>query len=187
MANFVCDSILAEIKKLDPNVDVFALNASTFRSGFDLEGEKNVSNFDILSSLGGINQKQANIFTTDVTGEELAFLVKDNIAYNSFNPERRPLFHYSGLKTDKDLILADLSMPIRNYCKYITIGPQNEPLDADKIYRIANPEKYFIKTKVPEIKALFERSKPLNCNVIELFKKHFEELGCVTFTPDKRI
>lgn len=186
LANFVTDGILSQIQKIDPDVKVFALNASSFRSGFNLRGDKNVSNFDILSCLDGINYNQANIYTTDVTGEELAFLVKDNLLFNQINPQRHPLIQYSGLKVETNEILANKNAQNKDLCKFLSLS-NGEEIEPNKIYRIANPEKYFIKTSTPEIKKLFESSKPLGANVIDLFRKYFEENEVVEFKRDKRI
>ena len=113
-------------------------------------------------------------------------MVKDNLLFNQVNPQRRPLIQYAGLKVERDEILANENAQNKDLCKFLSLS-NGEKIESNKTYRIANPEKYFIKTRTPEIKELFERSKPMGANVIDLFRKYFEENGVVEFKRDERI
>lgn len=189
LANFVCDAILDSIKQKDPTVQIFALNASAIRAGFKIGEKPTVSPFEISNCLDGINSTQADVYITDVTGRELAFMVEDNFLFNKTDTEKNPIIHYSGLKIDKTGFMNAHSKGKRgaDLCSYITLQETGEGIDPDKTYRIANPEKYFIKTGNEKIKKMMNKSYPLYENVHDLFKSYFERNPETTFTPDMRL
>lgn len=188
LANFVTDAILAEIKKKDPSVQIFALNASAIRGGFKLEGEPNISPFEISNCLDGISFDQGDIYTNEVSGRELSLMVLDNFLFNRIDTEKNPIIHYSGLTIDKTNFMKEYSKGKigAELCKYLTLEETGENIDPNKTYKIANPEKYFIKSSNDKIKGMYNSAHPLNSNIHDLFLGHFNEKECITFTPRVR-
>ena len=190
LANFILDSIRDEIKEHDPSVQIFALNASSIRSGFKISKDKpKTSPIEIANCLVGINHKVANVVVNDVSGSELAYMILDNFLFNRIDTEKNPLIHYSGLKIDKTGLLKAYDSGIigSRLCQYITLTDTNEQIDPNKKYRIANVEKYFIKSQNERIKNMFSSSKPLNINIHDLFKQHFEKHPKIHYKPDIRL
>ena len=190
LANFVLDCIRDEIKEHDPTVQIFALNSSSIRNGFKISKDKpKTSPIEIANCLVGINHKVANVVVNDVSGSELAYMILDNFLFNRIDTEKNSLIHYSGLKIDKTNLLKAYDRGIigSRLCQYITLADTNEQIDPDKKYRIANVEKYFIKSQNEKIKNMFSSSKPLNINIHDLFKQHFEKHPKVCYNPDIRL
>ncbi len=190
LANFVLDSIRDEIKEYDPDVQIFALNASAIRGGFKISKDSpKTSPIEIANCLVGINHKVANVVVNDVSGKELSYMVLDNFLFNRLDTEKNPLMHYSGLKIDKTGLMAayDRGIVGDELCQYITLTDTNEQIDPNKQYRIANVEKYFIKATNEKIKEFYSSSKPLNINIHDLFKDHFKKHPNIHYTPDTRL
>ena len=116
-------------------------------------------------------------------------MILDNFLLNRIDTEKNPLIHYSGLKIDKTNLLKAYDRGIigSKLCQYITLVDTNEQIDPNKKYRIANVEKYFIKSQNERIKNMYSSSKPLNINIHDLFKQHFEKHPEVNYTPDIRL
>ena len=122
------------------------------------------------------DEKQADIYKTQVDGATLVSIVLDNILFNSINPQRHSLIQYSGIKVNKNEMINNCaSQNIDELCRYITLEKNSQVIVPSKIYTIANPEKYFIKALNKNIKALYEKSDYLDLNVIKLFQKYFED------------
>ena len=190
LANFVTDAIRDEIKEYDPAVDVFALNASAIRGGFEISKNKpKTSPIEIANCLVGINHKVANVVVNDVSGRELAYIVLDNFLFNRVDTEKNPLVHYSGLKIDKTGFLAAYDKGIigDELCNFIFLSDTNEPVNPNKKYRIANVEKYFTKATSKRAEELYASSRPLNINIHDLFKDHFKKHPNIKYTPDIRL
>lgn len=175
LANFLCDSLLSEIKEYDPSVQIFALCASAMRGNFRVSKQPSISMFDVMSALNGISKKQSRVFVSEVKGSELATMIGDNFLFNSIDTEKNPIIHYSGIKVNKTEFVKGALMGQKEdeLCKYITFEETNEPVDPDKTYKIANPEKYFIKTTNPKIKGIYQKSYPLDINIRDLLPQYF--------------
>lgn len=190
LANFVTDSILAELKKKDSSIDIFAINASAIRHPLNISDEASISPFDIMNVLAGIKSEDGKIMTTEVTGSELAFMVADNVLFNKDTPQKNPIIHYSGLIFDRTNMLKELEAGKKpeELLNYIIDAETDKPIEADKTYKIANVEKYFNKSTTPEIKALKAKSTYTGYNVQDLFKEHFTSSGgYLTAKCDTRI
>lgn len=191
LANLITDSILDEIKQVDDSVQIFALNASSFRGGFELEeGEKgNVSFFELSNCLDGLSSEQANIFVNEISGQKLAYLVLDNFLFNEIDTEKNPLIQYSGLKIDKSALMeaSKQGAGFNELCQFITLEETNEPINPNQTYKIANVEKYFIKSKNEKIKDMINDAYPLNLSAREAFENHFKKNNEVIYEPKVRL
>ncbi len=188
LANFVCDAALEEIKEKDPSVQIFALNASAIRGGFKLKDTPSNSMCDVLNCLNGISKAQGNIYVNEVTGRELAYLIKDNFDFNKINPESNPLIHYSGITVDKTNFMkqSEEDPKLSELCKYITLEETGEVIEPDKTYKIANPEKYFIKSTDPKIKSMPDFAYSLDLNVRNLLPEYFKKHNEITVSAKER-
>lgn len=176
LANFVTDAVLSELKRKDPSIDIFAINASAIRHTLQLGDNPSVSNFDILNVLAGIKEDDAQIIISDVSGEQLVELVIDSVMFSKNNPEKNPVIHYSGLIIHRNKIMEAVQdgKPLSEIAQYVISSDTNKAVNLSQTYRIANPEKYFNKTKNPSIKALKEKSTFFGVTVQEMFKGYFE-------------
>ena len=115
--------------------------------------------------------------TTEITGSQLVMLVVDNILFNNNKPQKNPIIHYSGLIIDRQKILNAVQnkKSYEEIAQYIIDTNTSEPVEIDKIYKIANVEKYFNKSQTPAIKALKEKSNYVGYSVQELFRQHFND------------
>lgn len=191
LANFITDSVLEELQKTDPSIDIFALNASAIRHPLKVSSRPSIAPFDIMNVLAGIKEEDGKIMTIQVTGNELAYLVADNILFNKEMPQKNPIIHYSGLIIDKTKMLKGLSIGKKPHelTQLIIDARTNLPIIGNKEYKIANVEKYFNKSANPRIQALKCYSEYTPFTVQELFKKHFQEAenGRVNAKCDIRI
>lgn len=178
LANFIMDAILDEIQKTNPEVDIFGMNASSIRSSLDTKDTGGTNNMQMLNVLSGIVHKDAELYKNKVTGEVLMELILDNLLFNEPRNERKPLIHYSGLIINRDTILQKYhdGESFEGLCKYIFVEKYNKPLNLEKTYTIANPRKFFMKSKNPLIKdELFNNAENMHLNARDLFVQHINE------------
>ncbi len=188
LANFVVDVIYSQIRNIDPDVDIFALNSTAIRGGFKTSNKPAISNFEVLSALNGIRYNEAEILTNEVSGKTLAMMVTDNFLFNENNGERNAIIHYSGIKTDREGLLNGYKkgLDYDELCKYITFEKTNKKIDPNETYKIANVEKYFDKASNPDIKSLKDSAIPLNAKIQDLFLEFFKENPIIKYVPTKR-
>ena len=189
LANFVVDGILDSIKQVDDSVQIFALNASSIRNGFQVGDQPTVSPFEVSSCLDGINYNQGEIYVTELSGREISQLVLDNFLFNQIDTERNPLFHYSGIKIDKkELLKAYQNGKMgAELCKYITLDETGEAISPTEGYKIANPEKFFTKSRHGKIRGLKNASYPIGLNVHDAFNNYFKNHPTVEVKLEDRI
>ena len=176
LANFITDSVLEELKKIDDSIDFFALNSSSIRHPLKISERPQNSPFDVMSVLAGIKEEEGQIMTTNLNGRDILYLILDNFIFNKDMPQQNPLIHYSGLIIDRTSMLSDYedASDIDDMAKYVIDEKTGEPIDLDKTYKIANVEKYFNKSQNIAIKKAKDVSEYTGYTVQELFKKHFE-------------
>ena len=178
LANYITDVILNRIQKRIPETDFFALNASAIRGPLKTKEGGEVNNINILLTLNGIRNEDANIMLSRVTGREILCMIAENVMSNAQSREKNPLNHYSGLSYNKTMLIKGIQMGLdeKNLISFIR-DKNGEPLDLDREYLLANVEKFFLKSKNPFIKELYtsNRTAMTLLNAKEEFKKHFEE------------
>ncbi len=189
LANVVVDVILDSIKEVDDSVQIFALNASSIRSGFSINKGKNVCNYELLNCLSGLQKDEAEIFVNEVTGEELCKMVLQNYLFSAMDTEKNPIIHYAGLATNKTKILESYKQGAKaaDLHEYIRLLETGEAIDLNKKYKIANINKYFYKSKYPNATTLFKEAYPINMNAVDAFGDYFKRHKSYTFYPEIRI
>lgn len=178
LANFITDSILSEIQKTNPEVEIFSINASAIRAPLDTAAMGGANNLQMIDTLSGCTYKDAEIYKNEITGLELTEIVLDNLLFNLIYPERNPLMHYSGLIIDKKSIVEAYNdrRTVKELSQYIRTSKDNKPINPDEIYTVANIKKFFVKSKNALIhNTMYNSAIPLNLNARELFIKHVNE------------
>lgn len=166
LANYICDVIFHQIKKDYPQTDFFALNASAIRGPLKV-GEKPINNTHLITILNGIKEEEATIVITKASGDEVLDIICENLAQNLVQPQKNPLYQFSGLKINKTAILEgmDRCASKKDLIYFITLADTNEPLELDKTYNFANVEKFFIKGKTDIIKKLASEEFTLKTDI----------------------
>lgn len=130
-------------------------------------------------TLNGIKEEDAGILLSNVSGKEILDIICENVLSNSQNKERNPLNHFSGLKYNKTMLLKGMKAKLsdKDLIKFVRRTQDNEPLELDRTYTLANVEKFFVKSKNSGIKALYgsNRTARTMLNAKEEFRKHFSE------------
>lgn len=182
LANFVTDCILAELQKKDDSIDIFALISSSIKHPLKISEKASISPFDIMNILCSVDGEAGEIMTTVVNGEELAYLVLDNILCNTRN--KTPLMQYSGLIVDKTKILEDVSKGKQaiDIIPHIKDAKTGKAIVPNKNYKIANLRKYFKKSTDKRIKELINQSEYTGYNAQDLLKNHFSSSNGELYT-----
>lgn len=179
LANYITDVILNRIRKKYPQTDFFALNASAIRGQLKTENSGSINNINLLTTLNGIKEEEANILISRVTGEEILNIILGNLTANAKNKDRNPLMHFSGLKIERTLLLNGLKLGVKkeDLIKFIRKTDTNEPLELEKEYTLANVEKFFLKSKNPIEKEIYASQKTMrtDINAKREFRAHFVE------------
>lgn len=177
LANFVTDAILSQIQKTNPEIQIFAINASAIRTPLDTALNGGANNIQIMNTLNGIVNEDAGILKNKISGRMLIKLVIENVLFSEINPKRNPVTHYSGLIIDRKEILKGCHTgKTDEYFTQFIKTSDGTSIDLNKTYTIANVEKYFKKSKVPFIKdTLYNEAEPVNLNAKELFIKYINE------------
>lgn len=177
LANFVVDSILSEIQKTNPEVQIFGINASAIRTSLDTVYGGGANNLQAMNVLNGIVYEEAYVFKNEVTGLMLLDLVLENLLFNETAPERNPIMHYCGLVIEKSALLEGYHKgKSAEYLSSFVKTTDGKPLDLKEIYTVANVEKYFKKSKKPLIhEILYSEAVPLHLNARELFIAYLNE------------
>lgn len=179
LANYITDVILNRIRKKYPDTDFFALNASAIRGSLKTENSGSINNINLLLTLNGIKEEDADIFISRLSGEELLDIIIENLIANEKDNTKNPLTHFSNLKIQKDLLLKGYKagVPKKDLIKFLTKINTGETLELDKSYNCANVEKFFKKNKNPQITAIFnsQNTKKTPLNAKDEFRKHFFE------------
>ena len=189
LANFVTDILLYQIKKRDPDVDIFAINSSSIKDGFNLAKGQNTSNIDILNCLTGISSPQGEIYTTKISGVELAEFILTNLLNNLVDEEKNPIMQYAGIKINKTGMLKDYlsGKNFNDLCRHITLKKSGRMVISEGSYKIANTLKHFQKAEDDGNGILFGRSKATGYRLHDLFREYFEKHEPVIFNTEKRI
>jgi len=177
LANFVTDSILSEIQKTNPEVQIFGINASAIRTSLDTIYGGGANNLQAMNVLNGIVYEDAFVFKNEITGAMLLDLVLENLLFNETAPERNPIMHYSGLIIEKSALLDGYHRgKSAQYLAQFVKTTDDKPLDLEKTYIVANVEKYFKKSKKPLIHDfMYSNAVPLHLNARELFTGHISK------------
>lgn len=179
LANYVNDVILSEIKKIDPSIEIFGLNASAFRSGLPTSCQRSANNLELILVLNGLKEYSADIFVNEISGQELIEIISQNLKFNARDPETNPLMQYSGLIVDKNLRNFDTAKtPFAELRKYVRLEKTGKPVDLEQIYKIANVEKWLIKSEYTDIWRMNRNAVQLEgANAKRLFTDYFEKLS----------
>ncbi len=192
LGNFITDVILDSIKKQHPDTDFFLINSSAIRGSLEAGEGTSVNNLDVLFALNGIDEKHAKILISEFSGQDILGVILDNIKANGINKDRNALYHYSNLIIDKTQIEEGLKKGASDtdLSKFVIDKSTNEPIDLDKFYKVANVEKFFMKSKDEHMLELFkdkDKTKKTKLNAVHVFVDYFHnQENNVLATNEKR-
>ncbi|MGD9581078.1 MAG: metallophosphoesterase [Vampirovibrionia bacterium] len=210
LANFITDNILEAINKTNggEDTDLFCIPSTAFRKS--LTPNEWVSNTDILNLLNGNVENISRVYTGQATGEDVVSMVLENMILHKGDEFKHTILQWSGLKINKK-ILVEIGNALNlekqqeftgeKRTEYISQAIANnaieikdkdgkyKPINLNKTYKLALPNYFFIKNRVPTASNLGlcpdTTFKPLNKTMIELLKDNITEK--VVIKPDERI
>ncbi|MBR3889303.1 metallophosphoesterase [bacterium] len=197
LANFLTTSIAGEVRRLDDlygdDVASVAVQSSVIRSGI----HEKMSNMDVIRIFNGLGESLSTLAVGEVTGDELAGIIEENI-YSNLESDRNTMLQWSDVQINKDM-LKDIRDGVSSNKAIDAIKMRdlkNEkanqpstwlPVEADKKYKIVLPSKYLMKDSlkyVPIIKDRFHVVEDENYRTMsQLLNSANERNGAMTFTP----
>lgn len=162
LANFCTDTILSEIHKKNPEVNVFFMPSTAFRENLPTSNKRAVTNLDLISLLKGIAGDNSNVMIGKMTGKTLAGFLAENISDNLRSPSRNAIIQPSGLNINRTAISQKVAQGA-NLCRsdaeliyeFVKIQNSNgkyESISPNIEYTIALPQKLFVKSTNNEFK-----------------------------------
>lgn len=174
LANTVTDMILNQIRQRDPEVLAVGIAASAFRRSL----ANYSSNIDIINVLSGSIESQSLIRTGNLSGQNLAEFILENVAKNKVKPNNLPLTQWSGIKIDKaglvNILNSEIDSESKEYlldnletrynllrCNEEKISKCIEIKNASgryehikfyKNYKVALPNKFFVRSETLSVK-----------------------------------
>lgn len=197
LANFLTTAIAGEVRRLDDlygdNIASVAVQSSVIRSGI----HEKMSNMDVIRIFNGLGESLSTLEVGEVTGDELAGIIEENI-YSNLDSDRNTMLQWSDIQIDKDMLKGIRegssgnkpidAIKIRDLKNDKANKPSKWlPIEADKKYRIVLPSKYLMKNSlkyVPIIKDRFHVVEDENYRTMsQLLNSANEHNGAMTFTP----
>lgn len=200
LANTVTDMILEQIQEKDPDVLATGIASSAFRRGL-ADGS---SNIDIINVLSGSIESQSVIKVGELTGHNLAEVILENVAKNRVKPDNLPLIQWSGIKIDKAGLIKIINSEINPDSKETLLDKEEtryklidnkfdeiskciqiknssgefEPIQLEKPYKIAMPNKFFVRSETVSVKKYgnkFDEPEFGDMTLNDLFRENLEK------------
>lgn len=197
LANFLTSSIASEVRMLDDlygdDVASVAVQSSVIRSGI----HEKMSNMDVIRIFNGLGESLSTLEVGEVSGEELAGIIAENI-YSNLESDRNTMLQWSDVQINKDMLkeIADGTSSNKPIDAIKMRDLKNEkankpstwlPVQPDKKYKIVLPTKYLMKTSlkyVPIIRDRFHMVEDENYRTMsQLLNSANEHNGAMTFKP----
>ena len=150
LANYLTSSIKRSIQNITGDKDIIVgIQSSIIRGGL----KDGSDNLDIMKIFDGASEELSNVYVGSVSGENLVGLIAENVKGNIKAPKRSTILQWSDIIVNRSLIkniqegssskkLSD-TVKVRNQ-----LTNEFEPIDLNKQYKIALPEKYLIKNDI---------------------------------------
>jgi len=190
LANFITDGIVEGIRKYDPEVELFCVASSAFRQDLNV-GKKGNSNIDLQNLLSGQTDALSEIYTAKTRGKNIISMVRENLEDHKKNPERNTILQWSGLKINKTEIFklldkgeAENPEKMAKFIKVKNKQDEYEPINPERRYKIAIPNYFFKRPKLPTAMKLEEKFTSLNKNMDELFREYLEDNNFAIKAPN---
>ena len=195
LANFVTDTIFAGIKKHQPDTQIFGIASSAIRQDLRVNG-KGVSNLELRNVISGQPDNVSLVYTGKVSGSKLTHIIKENIADHMQNMDRNTIVQWSGVQFNKTRIIKAIeknkikkAADISKFIKIKNEKGEYKPIDLNIKYKIAVPNYFFMKPKMPKLYNISERFKPVQENgktltLNQLFKKELADNNFKVNMPD---
>lgn len=185
LANLMTDGILKVIKKTYPETVAFSITSSAFRQELPTAKNRAATNMEVMNLLSGSIESLSQICVGKMTGKELSAVILENLQDNLKDKHRNTIMQWSGVIIDKAGIDSAISTgkavrktDTQSIYKYIQIKNENgeyEQIQPNKDYQIAFPNKFFIRSKDPAMKAKESEFIHTNRNMTELFDEYIDD------------
>ncbi|MCR4881038.1 MAG: hypothetical protein K6A44_03705 [bacterium] len=190
LGNYITTAIKDAAAKRYPNIDVVGIPSTIIRSGLRSNINRTTfNNIDLINMFKGVDESVSGLRVAELTGEELLYLVAENVVNNLKSPTRNALILWSDIQVNKKMFAKDgskfeLAIKIRN--------PKTgkfEKINSKKKYNVLLTDKYLLKTgrhyRMPQM--LFPKFKPIEENYETLFREYLAQQGNkVRFTDKTR-
>jgi len=190
LANFVTDGIVEGIRKHDPEVELFCVASSAFRQDLKV-GEKGNSNIELQNLLSGQTDALSKIYTAKLSGKNIISMVKENLEDHKKNPSRNTILQWSGLKINKEEIFklidngeADDPEKMKKFIKVKNRHDEYDNINTERRYKIAIPNYFFKRPKLPTAMKLEDSFTALNKNMDELFREYLKDNNFAIKAPN---
>lgn len=190
LANYITSAIKGAALKRYPDLDVVGIPSTIIRSGLRSNINRTTfNNIDLINMFKGVDESVSGLRIAELTGDELLFLVAENVVNNLKSPTRNALILWSDIQINKRLFARnnakfDLAIKIRN--------PQTgkfEKINSKKKYKVLLTDKYLLKKgknyRMPQI--LFPKFEKIEEDYETLFREYLKmNKNKVRFTEKTR-
>lgn len=148
--NYTTTAIKEALRIKYKKLDAVGIPSEMFRGGIMQPGSDVFTNLDLIKLFGGANEELSNIRKGSVTGEELVYLITQNVLNNIDSPKQNGIIHWSDIKVNRTLMEKINNYEIdKPYKEAIEVrNPLTgvyEPVRMNKFYTIVLPDKYINK------------------------------------------
>lgn len=148
--NYTTTAIKEALRIKYKKLDAVGIPSEMFRGGIMQPGSDVFTNLDLIKLFGGANEELSNIRKGSVTGEELVYLITQNVLNNIDYPKQNGIIHWSDIKVNRTLMEKINNYEIdKPYKEAIEVrNPLTgvyEPVRMNKFYTIVLPDKYINK------------------------------------------
>ena len=188
LANYITTAIKDSAAKIYPDLDLIGLPSTVIRSGLRSNINRTTfNNIDLINMFKGLDESISGLRIGKISGDELLWLITENIINNLKAPTRNALIQWSDIQINKRIMKKDetkneLAIKIRNQ----KTG-KFEKIDPKKMYKVLLSEKYLLKSgknyRMPQI--LYPKFQKIPETYEELFKKYLMSEGYKVRITDK--
>lgn len=148
--NYVTTAIKEALKISYKKLDSVGLPSEMFRGGIKNPESDDFTNLDLIKLFGGANDELSNLRKGSVTGEELVYIITQNVLNNIDSPKQNGIIHWSDIKVNRTLMEKinnyEIDKPYKDAIEVRNpLTGVYEPVRMNKFYTIVVPDKYINK------------------------------------------
>lgn len=197
LANFLTSAIASEIRKISnvygDDIASVAIQSSVIRGGI----KEKMSSIDAMGIFGGLSESLSTLSVGEVSGEELAGIIAENI-YGNLESDRNSMLQWSDVRINKDMLkeikegTSDKSpvdaIELRDLKTEIATAPSTwNKVEPYKMYKIVLPTKYLLKHTLKYVPIIKDRFKVVDDENYRTMSQLLRELhahdGSLSFRP----
>lgn len=148
--NYVTTAIKEALRITYKKLDSVGLPSEMFRAGIKNPESDDFTNLDLIKLFGGANEELSNLRKGSVTGEELVYIITQNVLNNIDSPKQNGIIHWSDIKVNRTLMEKinnyEVDKPYKDAIEVRNpLTGVYEPVRMKKFYTIVVPDKYINK------------------------------------------